>query len=387
MISNASGFSDKYLPDYEYILTHHPEWIIRNRDGSKAQWYHDKQFLHLDLGNPHYVDWVITWLKSQTFGGGPFRGHLGLDYGIFKPDRRWAKYDREAAYQDAWEYFLRRISQAFRPDYKVVLNVGGCDLPTFARLIRWVDGVLFEDFYPPVPATETNLRQMRRSIRDRWEKGQWCQENGKIWAVRHRASVAAIKLAPKRGAHPVFISLGDSQASISLDNNQTLGKISFGREETDTLGKVAMALEKYNLTATLMTAYPESASPGGFNPLNHKEIKEDLVLKLKQAPREAFLFGYAAFLMAAGPNAYFILGDERHEEYWYPEMDLPLGLPKGPRREVAPGVFCRDFQKCAVFLNLSATSYALPNLAELPPWRGAIIFAQGGSSLSGSQTR
>jgi len=38
------------------------------------------------------------------------------------------------AYRDAREYFLRRISEAFRPQHKVILNVGSCDLPTFARM-------------------------------------------------------------------------------------------------------------------------------------------------------------------------------------------------------------------------------------------------------------
>ena len=76
-------------------------------------------------------------------------------------------------------------------------------------------------------------------------------------------------------------------------------------------------------------------------------------MKLKQAPREAFLFGYAAVLMAAGPNSYFILGDERNQEYYYPEMDQPVGQPKGKMVEAAPHVFRRDFEKCSAFLKMS----------------------------------
>jgi hypothetical protein len=367
--------SNKCCPDYHYITIQRPEWILRYKDGSPITVDPGKfEGLRLDLGNPQYLDWAIEWINKHAFTSTGPNGALGLDNGMFMfADKRWAKYDTNEAYRDAWEYFLRRISEALRPQHKVILNVGGCDLPTFARMIRWVDGVLHEDLCTPAHDLKFNSDKARQAIQDRWQKGQWCAENGKIWAVRYRSTVAALKLTPAPGTPSFFLSVGDRDIIVSSLGQQVLGKIDLTRPNADTVGKVAKCLKDFNINVTVATPYPETPSPGAFQPLTYTKVAGGLTMKLKQAPREAFLFGYAAVLMAAGPNSYFILGDERNQEYYYPEMDWKLGAPQGEMREVAPQVFRRDFKNYAAFLNLSQASFTLPDSRVLAPFRGALV--------------
>jgi hypothetical protein len=214
---------------------------------------------------------------------------------------------------------------------------------------------------------------VRQEIQDRWQKGQWCAENGKAWAVRYRGTIAALKLEPSGGSSPVTISVGDHEMVVMGTGQKILGRLNFSSPEADTLAKLAAALKKFPLKATILSPYYETATLGTLQHLILTRVEQPLTLKLKQAPREAFLFGYAAVLMAGGRNSYFILGDERNQEYYYPEMDWSLGVPLGPRREVKPQVFRRDFQHCSTFLNLSDSAFQMPNGNFLPPMRGALI--------------
>lgn len=357
------ALSNKVQVDYDYVMKNHPEWILRYKDGSPIYGAAKEAGVRLDLGNPQFVDYAISWLRQHGLSEKEFRGHLGLDCAMFMfADPKWANYDTHEAYRDAWEYFLRRISEAFRPQHKVILNVGSCDLPTFARMIKWVDGVLFE-----------GLGSKEDAIRDQWSKGLWCAEHGKVWAVRHNATIAALKLTPAPGTPSFFLSVGDREIIVSSLGQQVLGKIDLTRPNADTVGKVANCLKDFNINVTVATPYPETPSLGAFQPLTYTKVEGGLTMKLKQAPREAFLFGYAAVLMAAGPNSYFILGDERNQEYYYPEMDWDLGEPKGEMREATPQVFRRDFKNYAAFLNLSQAPFTLPDSRALAPFRGALV--------------
>lgn len=327
----------------------------------------------LDLGNPRYVNWVIGWLRKNAFKEGLFKGHLGLDYGIFYKWSDWATYDDNEAYRDAWEYFLRLLSEAFRPQHKIILNVGSTDLPTFARMIRHVDGVLQEDLCHPPHKPGFDPEKARRAIRDRGEKGQWCMENGKIWAVRYYSSINALKLAPSLQAENIYISIGEKKIIVSNSKQEVVGKILLGGPQADTLANLARTLGELGLKVDILNPYAETSPAGALQPVKYSRIGDGLTLKFKQAPREAFLFGYAAVLMVAGPNSYYILGDERHQEYYYPEMDWPIGHPRGPREEIAPQVYHRAFEKFDVYLNLSDSTFRLPDGQNLPPFRGTLL--------------
>jgi len=365
----------KLGPDYELITVKHPDWIMRYKDGSQVL-AGPKGLIgpRLDLGNPAYVNYVIEWLSRQAFSGSEPVRDVGLDNAMFMyADKRWAKYDSNETYRVAWEDFLRRISEALRPQHKVILNVGGCDLPTFARMIRLVDGVLHEDLCVPPQEPKYDPDEARQMIQDRWQKGQWCSENGKIWAVRYRGTINALKLESAAGTHAVTISVSDREIIIMGSGQKILGRLNFSSLEVDTLAKLTVALKKFNLKASILSPYPETATLGTIQPMIMTRVDKPLTLKLKQAPKEAFLFGYAAVLMAAGPNSYFILGDERRQEYYYPEMDWPVGSPLGPKKEIAPQVYHRAFAELDAYLNLSDSPFLLPDGHTLLPFRGALI--------------
>ncbi len=369
----------KFSPDYDYITSRHPEWLLRYLDGSLVTaGLPGFEGPRLDLGNAHYVDYAIGWLRQQAFTGEYPVRDLGLDNGMFFwgiPNSKYGGAPGTELYRDAWEYFLRRIGEAFRPQHKIILNVGITDLPTFARMIQWIDGVIIEDLCTPAHNTKFDPDKARQTILDHWEKGKWCVEHGKIWAVRYNSTIAGIKLEPFPGLPLVYVSISDHSLQVAGPGPKVLGRIDFSKPDGNTLAKVAQSLNRLNLfKATVVSPFPETSSQGAFQQLVFTKVESgSLTLKLKQAPREAFLFGYAAVLMAAGPHSYYILGDERRYEYYYPEMDWPLGAPKGQMEEPAANVFKRDFEKCQAFLNLSTEPYPLPDGRPLLPWRGALL--------------
>lgn len=46
----SPSLSKKYVPDYDYITTKYPEWLIRNKEGAPAKWYYDESFFFFRLG-------------------------------------------------------------------------------------------------------------------------------------------------------------------------------------------------------------------------------------------------------------------------------------------------------------------------------------------------
>lgn len=375
LVMLSPSLSNKYTADYNYIVNKHPEWLIKNKEGKSAAWYHDKSFLFADIGNSEYAAYVIKWLENNAFNA-DFKGHLGLDYGIFFIGSDWASYETHAAYQNAWETFLQKLSEAFRPRYKILINIGSCDLATLTRMLRWVDGVLQEDLCSPPHRPGFEPEKARRTIQDRWDKGQWCSEHGKIWAVRYNTTVQALKIMPAAAPENLFISVGDKEIILSKEKGEVITNIDLTSPEADSLFKLAKTLERYNLRTEILNPYSETTTPGKLAPIKYQKLSPEVILKFKQPPQEAFLFGFAAVLMAAGPRSYFILNDERHQEYYYPEMEQSLGNPLTPKTEVAPQVFKREFKYYTVFLNLSSEPYPITPDRLLLPWRGALIKKQ-----------
>jgi len=364
-----------YGPDHDYITTNHPDWLLRYKDGSLVYMgYSDYIGPRLDLGNPSYVDHAIKWLKKQAFEDDYRINDFSLDNAMFfYADKRWAKYDTNESYRDVWEYFLRRLSEAFRPQHKIVLNVGTSDLPTFARMIHWVDGVLYEDLCHPPHKPGFDPEKAYPTILDRWQKGQWCAENGKIWAVRYNTTIQALKMASPPGMEALYVSVGKKEMFISNAKRELIHRLDFTSPQANTLEKLARFLEQSGLQVSILNPYQEAVTAGTLAPVKYQRLGPDMVLKFEQPPREAFLFGYAAVAMVAGPNSFYILKDERNREYYYPEMDQPLGRPLGPMSEIAPQVYKREFDNYTVFLNLSAETYPLGPTHLLPPWRGTVV--------------
>ena len=367
-------------PDYEFIIKYHPEWLLKSNDGSFIIMGKDEPAgfagFRLDLGNPQYNEYAIAWIKQQAFSGQHIVKDIGLDNGMFFygiPNSKYGGADGTQLYRAAWEYFLRRLSESLRPQHKIVLNVGSSDLPTFARMIRHVDGVLQEDLCHPLHKSGFNPEKAQQAIRDKWEKGQWCMENGKIWAVRYNSTINGLKLSTTPKTTDAYISVGEREIIVSNSKQEIFGKVNLDSPEANTLSKAAQALEETGLRVEILNPYGETASAGALQPVKYAKIGDGLILKLKQAPREAFLFGYCAVLMVAGPNSYFIIGDERHQEYYYPEMDWPVGSPLGPKKEIAPQVYHRAFAELDAYLNLSESPFLLPDGHTLLPFRGGLI--------------
>ena len=98
-------------------------------------------------------------------------------------------------------------------------------------------------------------------------KDYGARRHGKVWAVRHNATVAALKLIPAPGTPSFFVSVGDREIIVSSLGQQVLGKIDLNRPYADTVGKVANCLKDININVTVATPYPETPSPGAFQPL------------------------------------------------------------------------------------------------------------------------
>ena len=265
-----------WTPDYNYITTYHSDWLLKYKDGSLIG--QDDGYYMLDIGNSACVDYIISWVQ-QALSNWPGKT-IGCDNGMFQyADSNWAKYNTDQSYQDAWAYFLGRLSDAFRPDYKIILNVGSCDMSVFERMMGYVDGALFES----MGSTTSDLSWVQEYL----QKGQWLADNGKIWCARLEVTT-------------------DSEA--------------------------------------------------------------------------AFLYGYAVIAMAGGSHSYFSLDDQNATTFYYPEMDYNLGSPLGDMKQIVTNVYERDFQNYTVYLNLSASTYTLPNGTKLSSMSGAEIK----SSNSGS---
>ena len=66
-------------------------------------------------------------------------------------------------------------------------------------------------------------------------------------------------------------------------------------------------------------------------------------------------FALASYLLAAGPKSYFnfLAGDKKLNDaaQYYPEYDAPLGVARGPMRELGEGVYSRSFSGGLVIVN------------------------------------
>ncbi len=374
MANPDPGFNKIYLPDYEYITNNHPEWLLRNKDGSVARWYGDKKFLHLAIDDPDYLDWVLAWLKQGDFSGKVFKGHLGLDYGMFMyPDPKWARYENPESYRAGWEFSLKKIAAAFHPDYKVILNTGSCDLDNFVRMVQHIDGVLVEGLSYSPNNKKFRTKAERDLLLDRLAMGRWCAKQGKIWAVKYDGTTKALTFGEISDEVPRFISIGDREVIITDSSQNVIQKFDLSQPGNNTIGKLAESLKKIKLEVASLSPYPETKTLGTLQPVKLLKISNNLIIKFKAAPREAFLFGYAAILLAAGPHSYYIFRDENLREYYYPEMDWPVGAPQGEMSQVAADVFRREFAAATVYLNLSEKPFYLANKKLVLPFRAALI--------------
>ena len=162
-------------------------------------------------------------------------------------------------------------------------------------------------------------------------------------------------------ASNLFISSYDKEIIIADKKHIIIGKLNLLNDNANTINKVAQLLKKYNIQISNLNRYDESKCLNAFIPLRDASLRDGVILKLKQPPPEAFLFGFSAVLMTAGPKTYFIFGDERKNDCYYPEMDWPVGKPLGEMRQVADKVFRRDFEYLSAFINLSEKEYLLPD--------------------------
>ena len=85
------------------------------------------------------------------------------------------------------------------------------------------------------------------------------------------------------------------------------------------------------------------------------EMKKALRKEVVAAAQKDITFPLACFLAGAGPNSYFCYSwgwtAQEGSLDWYPELDKPLGNPKGDA--VREGwTFRRDFQHASVFVDL-----------------------------------
>jgi PKD repeat protein len=178
--------------DYYYITGSHPEWQLYTNDGTVVHLESDSS--RLDIGNPALGDYTVSWINQQAFvnplipasrGGGlwPVKD-LGFDNGMFYYAPPNTKYSN-STWRDAYVYHYKRISDAFRPAHRVIVNMGwhGTDLTTFARMMQYLDGAMFEDILPSSSAV--------KNVQQYWQLSQWCAQNGKVCVGCYYSSSSA----------------------------------------------------------------------------------------------------------------------------------------------------------------------------------------------------
>ena len=55
----------KICPNYDYIVSNHPEWILRKTDGSFFPGFQPGYLM--DIGNQSYVNYAINFIKNTAF--------------------------------------------------------------------------------------------------------------------------------------------------------------------------------------------------------------------------------------------------------------------------------------------------------------------------------
>jgi hypothetical protein len=140
-------------PDYNWIKTHHPEWIIKNIHGNTVPMYRSTEE-SLDFGNDAYLDWVLnTWMPNNYFDSTDRNPNLITwylqDNGDFlrmrtncaPSDAVCNRYNSDAGVQSAFKHMFDRFKARW-PNKRIMVSTGTLSYMNPAGQLPFMEDVL-----------------------------------------------------------------------------------------------------------------------------------------------------------------------------------------------------------------------------------------------------
>jgi len=140
-------------PDYNWIHTYHPEWILHDASGHTIPLFESTEE-SLDFGNPAYLDWVFgTWFPQRYFDSTDRDVNLqtwyvqdngdiqAMNIKCATNDTVCQKYATAAGVQAAFKALFDKFHQWY-PNKRIMLSTGTLSYMTPAEQLPSMEGVL-----------------------------------------------------------------------------------------------------------------------------------------------------------------------------------------------------------------------------------------------------
>jgi len=140
-------------PDYNWIKTNHPEWIIKDINGNTVPLYHSTEE-SLDFGNDAYLNWVLnTWMPNNYLDStdrdsnritwylqdnGDF---LRMHINCAPSDAVCNRYNSDAGVQSAFKHMFDRFKARW-PNKRIMVSTGTLSYVTPSEQLPFIEDVL-----------------------------------------------------------------------------------------------------------------------------------------------------------------------------------------------------------------------------------------------------
>jgi hypothetical protein len=198
ILSGPGGPAEGH-PDYNFIKTYHPEWILKDRWGNPASLFGWGEML--DFGNDAFLDWALNvWMPAQYFDptdADPNRVTWYMhDNGNFHPlgidcapaDFVCTRYNTEEGVLTAWENLLRRFKARY-PNKKMVISTGPVtfqpvdqQMAVFRRVLSLADGYFSESLTTDFTYFADQPNNGKRTVlMTTMQLASWLGDTGKVF--------------------------------------------------------------------------------------------------------------------------------------------------------------------------------------------------------------
>jgi hypothetical protein len=187
-------------PDYNWIKTNHPEWILRDANGRTVPLYRSTEE-SLDFGNDAYLNWVLnTWMPNNyldSTDSDPNKVTWYLqDNGDFlrryincaPNDAICQKYTTDAGVQSAFKHMFDRFKARW-PNKRIMVSTGTLSyltpseqLPFMENVLSHTDGYFSECLVNNLSYWNSQPNNDKRNaLKATLQLADWCAANGKYF--------------------------------------------------------------------------------------------------------------------------------------------------------------------------------------------------------------
>jgi len=204
-------------PDYNYVHTNHPEWILHDANGNTVSMGGATEEC-LDFGNPAYLDWVFgTWFPQQYFDSTDSSVALTYylhDNGNFlrqyincaANDSVCQRYNTDSGVQSAFKTLFDKFHQYY-PTKRIVISTGLLSYLAPADQLPWMEDVLSH----------------ADGMFDECLENEHCYWNGQPNSGKREALDATLQLADWLAANGKYffpnLGMGDGQQPTQVQIN------------------------------------------------------------------------------------------------------------------------------------------------------------------------